>query len=447
MSLKPDLIVGLGATGLSVAEHFRSQNRPFYVWDTRKNPGPLGSFQTQFPEIRVHCGPDLPWADHEFDRVILSPGLSPAESPFDRWRLAGRLFSDIDLFVAEAKAPIWGVTGSNGKSTVTTLLGVMAQEAGWQVGIGGNLGPPALSLLSETTELYILELSSFQLELSQPITLEAAVFLNFSADHLDRHGSERAYWEAKQKIFEKARIQIFNADDPKTKPAHEGEQMGCFTLASPQSDRAVGLFSDPAGIRQLGFAHRALFPVEQARLKGRHQWANMAAALALVQATGRIPLAIQQRVLTDFSGLPHRCQWVRKMGGVDWFNDSKGTNVGATQAAIAGLGATVSGARIVWLAGGDGKGADFTALQKTVADHVCHAILFGQDAGKIALALGQRVPITQVPVLHEAVAWAHQVAQSGDLVLLSPACASWDQFQDYAHRGEVFAQLVSELTV
>jgi UDP-N-acetylmuramoylalanine--D-glutamate ligase len=331
-----------------------------------------------------------------------------------------------------------GITGTNGKSTVTTLLGRVAERAGRQVRVGGNLGEPALDLLDEGAELYVLELSSYQLETADSLSLAAAVLLNISPDHLDRYGTVAAYAAAKARIFERCQTAVLNADDP---------LVAAMPVRCPVSVRfslhadagAEYCLTSQAGAAWLTCRGERVLPVGRMKLAGLHNAANALATLALADAL-RLPRAATLAELQEFAGLPHRTQWVAERRGVRYINDSKGTNVGATLAAVAGL----PGPLLV-IAGGDGKGQDFTPLQLAFRDKVTHALLIGRDARSIGAALAGVCQIHYYPTLPAAVAGAAQLARTGDTVLLSPACASLDMFRDYAHRGQVFAQSVAEL--
>ena len=351
-----------------------------------------------------------------------------------------QVVGDIDLFMREATAPVVGITGSNAKSTVTELVGQMARDAQLNVGVGGNLGTPALALLAPERELYVLELSSFQLERAQRLGLAVAAVLNVSADHLDRHGSMPNYRSAKHRIFDGCNKAVVNPDDPYTVPLlSSAVDVVTWRMAQPLSG-GFGL-REVNGVECLSHDEQALLPVSELRLAGRHNVANALAALALGYAAG-LPLAAMTTTLRNFRGLPHRCELVAEIDGVRYVNDSKGTNVGATEAALRGLG----GARdVLLIAGGQGKGADFTQLQDAVAQHCKLLLLLGEDAPLLAQALSPSVPVLMVSSLGEAVSTAAAHALRGDVVLLSPACASFDMFSGYAERGNTFAARVREL--
>ena len=441
------LVVGLGLSGRAICRHLARRGVAFMVADTREAPPGLDDFRAAHPGVAVHLGPLQDLDLMEAEEVVLSPGVDPQTPGLEA--LAGRvnpasgeprLVGEIALFVREAAAPIAAITGSNAKSTVTTLVGEMAQESGVKAAVGGNLGRPALDLLDEVgdAELYVLELSSFQLETTPRLGAECALFLNLSEDHLDRHGDMPGYRAAKLAIFRGAHHAVVNADDPLTWPEGELPVIDRFTVAPPL-DNEWGVASH-AGADWLMHGERPLMPVAAMRLAGRHHQANALAALAMGHRLG-FPLSAMRRVLERFSGLPHRSELVAEVGGVRWINDSKGTNVGATLAAIAGLGPTLEG-RLILLAGGVGKGADFTPLAEPLARFGREAILFGTDAGHLEAALAGALPMTRSADLSAALARAAAIAEPGDAVLLSPACASLDQFANYQARGDAFRDWV-----
>ncbi len=449
------LVVGLGLSGRAICRHLERLERPFMVADTRAAPPGLDDFRAAHPGVAVHCGPLTALDMSEAREVVLSPGVDP-QSP-GLGALAGRVsesgepfvVGEIALFVRAARAPIAAITGANAKSTVTTLLGEMAAEAGRRVAMGGNLGTPALDLLVERpdAELYVLELSSFQLETTPRLGAETAAFLNLSEDHLDRHGDLAGYRAAKQAIFRGARHGVVNAEDPATWPDAPPPALDRFTTAAPAPgtlEWGIAAHDDGDGPRDwLMHGEAPLMPAASVRLPGRHNQANALAALAMGQRLG-LGLATMRRVLERFGGLPHRGELIAEVNGVRWINDSKGTNVGATLAAIAGLGPTLDG-RLILLAGGEGKGADFTPLAAPLARHGREAILFGRDAERLATALEGAVPLHRVDDLAAAMARAAAIAAPGDCVLLSPACASLDQFPNYQARGEAFRAAVERL--
>ncbi|SFM49406.1 UDP-N-acetylmuramoylalanine--D-glutamate ligase [Ectothiorhodospira mobilis] len=429
------LIVGLGETGLSVARHLAARGEAFCVADSRLSPPGVAALGALDPAIPVHLGPFDPGLFTRFSRLLLSPGVSPQEPAVAAARAAGaHILGDIALFADVARAPVVGITGSNGKSTVTTLVAEMARAAGRRVGVGGNLGPPALDLLTDPEpDLYVLELSSFQLETARGLRCAAAAVLNVAADHMDRHAHLDAYAAAKARIYAGAGVAVRNREDPRVRDM-PGPAGITFGLGEP-AEGDYGLVR--CGEEEwLGRGREPLLPVSALRLFGRHNLANALAALALGEAVD-LPMAARLQALQRFSGLPHRCQWVARVRGVDWYNDSKGTNLGSTLAALEGLQGPV-----VLIAGGQGKGQDFTPLREAVRGKARGVILLGQDAARIESALDGVVPVVRVSHMEQAVAEAGRLARRGDCVLLSPACASFDLFRGYAHRGEVFESAV-----
>jgi UDP-N-acetylmuramoylalanine--D-glutamate ligase len=368
------------------------------------------------------------------------------EEPFfaEARRRGLEIVGDIELFARAVDAPVAGITGTNGKSTVTTLLGRMAARAGVKVRVGGNLGEPALDLLGaahragEVVGLYVLELSSYQLEATHSLDLAAAAVLNVSPDHLDRYVSVAAYAAAKARIFARCDTAVINLDDPLVvampKP---GQRQLSFSLrAAIGADFAVAIHDGGSWLTRRG---QPLLPISAMRIRGLHNAANALAALALGEAMG-LPLPAMLAELEAFTGLPHRTQWVAEIAGVTYIDDSKGTNVGATIAAVAGMEGP-----LVIIAGGDGKNQDFAPLAAAFRGKVRHTVLIGRD-GRLVGEVLRGVGTTQYCAsLEEAVRAAAAAARPGDTVLLSPACASLDMFRDYTHRGAVFAQAVKEL--
>ena len=437
------IVVGLGKSGMSLVRFLARQGLAFAVVDTRANPPELATLREQFPQVEVRCGE----LDVDFlcraSELLVSPGLAIATPALQEAVKRGvKLSGDIDLFARYAKAPIIAITGSNAKSTVTTLVGEMAAAAGKKVAVGGNLGTPALDLLSDEVELYVLELSSFQLETTDQLNAEVATCLNISEDHMDRYASLAAYHLAKHRIFRGARQVVVNRDDALSRPL-VADDLPCwlFGLGKPDFKR-FGLLEEN-GEKYLAYQFDALLPVRELKIRGAHNQANALAALALGHAAG-LPMAPMLEALKRFAGLPHRCQWVGERNGVAYYDDSKATNVGAALAAIEGLGADITG-KLVLLAGGDGKGADFSALAKPVAQFCRAVLLLGRDAERLAAALAEGVPLIRVATLEEAVQRAAKLAQPGDAVLLSPACASLDMFKNFEERGRLFAQAVEAL--
>jgi UDP-N-acetylmuramoylalanine--D-glutamate ligase len=428
---------------LSLVRFLARQGLPFAVVDSRANPPELATLREQFPQVEVRCGE----LDVEFlcraSELLVSPGMALATPALQQAAARGVTMSgDIELFARYAKAPIIAITGSNAKSTVTTLVGEMALAAGKRVAVGGNLGTPALELLADEVELYVLELSSFQLETTAQLNAAVATVLNVSEDHMDRYSGLPAYHQAKHRIFRGAKHVVINRQDALSRPLlNEGVTCSTFGLNKPDF-KTFGIIVEE-GEKYLAYQFDKLMNVRELKMRGAHNQANALAALALGHAAG---LAFEPMLaaLREFTGLEHRCQWLRELREVNYYDDSKATNVGAALAAIEGLGADIDG-KLLLVAGGDGKGADFSALRAPVAAHCRAVILLGRDAELLASALGDSVPLLRVKTLEEAVLRAAELAQSGDAVLLSPACASLDMFKNYEQRGQLFAAAVQGL--
>ncbi len=430
--MKQVVIIGLGKTGLSCVTYFRQRGITPVVMDTRENPPGKESLPA---ECRLLTGPLDADTLCSASLIVASPGVALATPALQVAKAAGvEIVGDIELFAREAKAPIVAITGSNGKSTVTALVGLMAAEAGFKVGVGGNIGTPALDLLLQPADLYVLELSSFQLETTSSLKPAAAVILNLSEDHLDRYDGMAGYLAAKQRIFSNAKRIVVNRDDAATYPPQQSywQSFGLNAEAYGRIQRDNQLWLSVAG--------KPVLPVSELNIVGAHNQMNALAAMALADAAA-IPQPAQLNVLRSFSGLEHRCQFVREVNGVRWINDSKATNVGSTLAAVAGVGESVKG-RLWLLAGGQGKGQDFSPLQPLLANQIYRMVCFGQDADTL-LKLADN--IQRVTDLDEAVHCIAAEAQPGDWVLLAPACASLDQFRNFEQRGQHFADLVNAL--
>ncbi len=439
------VIVGLGKTGLSVARFLGARGVAFAVTDSRAEPPGLARLKQEFPGAPLMLGGFDAQALQHAACIIVSPGVTLREPALAAARARGaEIIGDIELFARTARAPVAAITGSNGKSTVTTLLGEMARHAGRDARVGGNLGTPALDLLEASEpDLYVLELSSFQLETTYSLNAAAATVLNLTPDHMDRYRDLAEYAAAKQRVYRGAGVLIINRDDPIVAAMAE-RQRTCvgFTLHEPKE----GDFGVRSVRGEPWLAHGAenLQRAGALRIKGNHNIANALAALALGAAVG-LPLRAMLEALTQFKGLPHRSEWVAEQDGVAWYNDSKGTNVGATLAALSGLGATLGAGKIVLIAGGDGKNADFSILRAAVQKYARAVVLIGQDAHIVARALRNTVPMISAADMKDAVRKARAGAQAGDAVLLSPACASFDMFSGYEERGRVFSAAVLEL--
>jgi UDP-N-acetylmuramoylalanine--D-glutamate ligase len=440
------LVLGLGDTGLSMAKWLTRRGASVRVADTRAAPPRLAELKRSLPSVPAHCGPfrDEIFADAEF--IAVSPGVPLVEPAVRRSLAAGvKVVGDIELFaraLPERRPQIIAVTGTNGKSTVTALAGAMARAAGADCEVAGNIGPAVLDALMRREDerraagLWVLELSSFQLETTTSLAADAAAVLNISEDHLDRYRDIDDYARAKARVFAGGGIQVLNRDDPRSLAmALPGRKTISFGLGIPRRAEDWGLL-ERGGEPWLAQGADALLAVREMKLAGLHNAANALAALALCRALGQ-PSEPLFAVLRQFKGLPHRVELVGEAHGVRWFDDSKGTNVGSTVAALAGL--AQGDAKLILIAGGDGKGQDFSPLKDAVARSARALVLIGRDAPLIEAAVaGAGVPILRAASMDQAVALAAQAARRGDAVLLSPACASFDMFRDYKHRGEVF---------
>ena len=433
------VVVGLGSTGLSCARYLYQRGIPFTVIDTRAQPPALNELRREMPDVEVFSGDYPSEIITRATEIIVSPGMSIDAPIVLQAKAAGAyVVGDIDLFMREATAPVIGITGSNAKSTVTELLGQMALDAQLNVGVGGNLGTPALDLLSPERDLYVLELSSFQLERAGRLGLTVATVLNLSADHMDRHCTMSAYQQAKHRIFHGCKTVVVNRDEPLTIPIRSADvEVISWGMDKPEAG-SFGLCYQ-ADVEYLCNGLEALLPVSELSLTGRHNVANALAALALGHAAG-LPLANMQSALQTFKGLPHRCELIADIRGIRFINDSKGTNIGATEAALYGLGGA---SNVLLIAGGQSKGADFSQLQQAVSRHCKLLIVLGEDAPSLVQALSSCVAVLYVSSLEEAVSAAAMSAEVGDVVLLSPACASFDMFSGYEQRGDAFRQIVS----
>jgi len=429
------VIIGLGLTGLSCVDFFLAQGVTPRVMDTRVSPPGLDKLPGQ---VERHLGGiNGDWL-LAADLIVASPGVALARPILSEAVEAGiEIVGDIELFCREAQAPIVAITGSNGKSTVTTLVGEMAKAAGWQVGVGGNIGLPALSLLQSPAQLYVLELSSFQLETTYSLKAAAATVLNVSEDHMDRYPlGMQQYRAAKLRVYENAQICIVNADDALTMPVR-GADTRCVSFGVDFGDYHLNKQQGSIWLRVKG---EKVLNTAEMKMVGQHNYTNALAALALADAVG-LPRASSLAALTHFNGLAHRFQLVHEHQGVRWINDSKATNVGSTEAALNGL--QVQGT--LWLLmGGDGKSADFTPLIPWLQGDNVRLYCFGRDGDALA-ALRPDIAV-RTETMRQAMEQIAPQVNAGDMVLLSPACASLDQFRNFEQRGEQFAQLAKELS-
>ncbi|MEM8499532.1 MAG: UDP-N-acetylmuramoyl-L-alanine--D-glutamate ligase [Pseudomonadota bacterium] len=431
-------VIGVGATGLSCARYFQNRGDSFALCDTRSSPPGAADVLREFSGVDIYFG-ELPFEVlRKSKHLLVSPGVS-LETPAIKQVLDQGviLSSDLDLFRADITCPIACVTGSNGKSTVATLLAEMAQAAGIKVCLCGNIGLPVLDAIDESVELYVLEVSSFQLERSAALNASVATILNISADHMDRYSDLQSYAASKHRVFHNADKCVVNRDDVASN-IESGEVYSSFGLSAP----AAGLFgvAQVADKSCLMYGDSPLLPISDMRLKGTHNVSNALAALALAQAVG-ISLSVACDVLRTFAGLPHRCEHIANIEGRTFINDSKGTNIGATIAALEGLGAADE-RRMVLIAGGVGKGADFGEMAEAVSAHAHSVLLYGEDAEKIAVALEAHTAIYRCTDLTDAVRQAYRLSQAGDTVLFSPACASFDMFDNFEQRGNRFRESV-----
>jgi len=438
---KRALVVGLGLTGMACVRHLVARGHDVTVVDTRAQPPKLDELRREFPRVAVHTGGLSAAIFSDPGLLVVSPGVSVKEPAIARAVGAGaQAIGDIELFAREATAPVIAITGANGKSTVTALTGEMCRRAGLQTAVGGNIGVPALSLFGDREpDVYVLELSSFQLETTHSLNARAATVLNITPDHMDRYRDIGEYAEAKARVFRGNGTMVLNADDSLVmRMRQSGRRTVSFSLGRPADAQDYGL-DEIRGEIWLVHGTKPLMAVREVPLAGRHNLANVLAAMALAETAGVVPEDACAAV-REFKGLPHRTELVAERHGVRWYDDSKGTNVGATVAALNGMTAPV-----ILIAGGDGKGQDFSELKPACAQHARAVVLIGRDAPLIEAALGNAVTARRAKDMHEAVRIAAGLAQPGDVVLLSPACASFDMFRNYEHRAEVFRAAVQEV--
>ncbi len=428
------VVVGLGITGLSVVNYLQKFHPQIKVKviDTRENPP---SKEHLPASVELHSGSwNLEWL-LSADLIVSNPGIALATPEIQQAVAANvPVVGDIELFAWHTDKPVIAITGSNGKSTVTDLMGVLGNAAGIKTVIGGNIGVPALELLSEDAELCVLELSSFQLETTSNLSPIVAAFLNLSEDHMDRYDGMEFYRQAKLRIFSNAQTIVVNADDTQTYPDTEITNTVSFGL-----DNKADFYADTREGQEWRFAKgKAVLPVAELSLVGRHNVANVLTVLALLDAAN-IPYSDELlSALKSYTGLTHRCQIVEDKNGVKWVNDSKATNVASTLAALSGL--SLQG-NLYLLVGGLGKGADFSALEPVFAELPLKLCCFGADAEQFMPLHSSAKRFT---TMEDAVKSIHSELKEGDMVLLSPACASMDQFKNFMHRGEVFASLAKQ---
>ncbi|MDY6468515.1 UDP-N-acetylmuramoyl-L-alanine--D-glutamate ligase [Acinetobacter faecalis] len=438
------VVAGLGISGVAAVNFLHKQGYSVAVTDSRQNPPGHdqipAEIQTSFGELDL----ELLLSAEE---IVISPGLDPKIEQIQEAVKQGiPVVSEIQILRRATDKPIVAITGSNAKSTVTTLMGIMAQAAGKKVAVGGNLGRPALDLTNDDPELYILELSSFQLEATSNLNADVAVVLNMSEDHLDRHGDMFGYHTAKHRIFQGVKKVVYNRDDSLTRPlVPDATPMQSFGLNAPDMNQ-FGILKDTDGTIWLARGRERLLKSEDMYIQGTHNVANALACLALGEAID-LPLDTMLETLKTFKGLEHRCEFVKEVKQVRYYNDSKGTNIGATLAAIDGLGAAieVKGGKVAIILGGQGKGQDFTALRESLTKYVKVAVLIGEDAPIIEQAIQGTTTLLHAQTFKEAVELCKKNTQANDVVLLSPACASFDMFTGYPQRGHQFVELVNAL--
>ena len=431
------LVIGLGATGLSCIRYLISKNYSVIVADSRQNPPKLTEFKKDFPAIEIHLGKFSEAVFAKAGTVIVSPGVS-LDEPCIQHAIQNHIpvIGDVEIFAREARAPIIAITGSNGKSTLTTLMGELITDSGLKAVVCGNIGLPVLDALAQPIpDYYVVELSSFQLDTTHSLKAKLAVVINVSPDHMDRYATLDHYRASKQRVYRHCEHAIVNADESEIWKNLTLQKAPIeFTLQHPNQTQW--------GIRDGFLAHgeKKLIAITDLLLQQRHNNQNYLAALAMGTCL-QLPMESMLRTLKRFTGLEHRCQLVKKVDGVSWYNDSKATNVGAAIAAIESMAQSIPG-KLILLAGGDSKGVSLLPLQEPVKKHVSHVILFGKDADLLDAALRDYTPVSRVATLREGVRCAKKIAQSGDVVLLAPACASLDQYENYAARGRDFVEAV-----
>lgn len=438
------VVAGLGISGVAAVNFLYEQGYRVAVTDSRELP----PGHDQIPaEVASYFGELNQELLLQADEIVISPGLDPRLPEIQAAVAQGiPVVSEIQILRRATDAPIVAITGSNAKSTVTTLLGLMAVNAGKNVAVGGNLGRPALDLLKDQAELYILELSSFQLETTSNLNAEVAVILNMSEDHLDRHGDMFGYHTAKHCIFQGVKQVVYNRDDSLTRPlVPDQTPMQSFGLNAPDLNQ-YGILRDDQNNMWLARGRERLINSRDLYIQGTHNLANALACLALGEAIG-LPLDAMLASLKTFKGLEHRCEFVQEIDQVRYYNDSKGTNIGASLAAIEGLGQAIEmhQGKLVMILGGQAKGQDFKALREAITQYVKTVVLIGEDAELIRNAIEGCAELLFAESLQQAVSICQQQAQRNDVVLLSPACASFDMFKGYEQRGHQFVALVNAL--
>ena len=438
------VVAGLGISGVSAVNFLHEQGYRVAVTDSRDVPPGHDKIPT---EVQTRFGQFDQELLLQAEEIIISPGLDPKLPEIQAAIAKGiPVISEIQILRRATDKPIVAITGSNAKSTVTTLIGLMALQAGVKVAVGGNLGRPALDLTHDDPDVYILELSSFQLETTSHLNAAVAVVLNVSEDHLDRHGDMFAYHTAKHRIFQGVKKVVYNRDDSLTRPlVPDVTPMQSFGLNAPDLNQ-YGILREDDGTIWLARGRERLLKSSEMYIQGTHNVANALACLALGEAIG-LPLEKMLETLKIFKGLEHRCEFVKEVQHVRYYNDSKGTNIGATLAALDGLGAAieVQGGKVAIILGGQGKGQDFTALRNSLQKYAKVAVLIGEDRPVIEKAIEGTTTLLHAESLQEAVALCQQNTHVHDVVLLSPACASFDMFTGYPERGHRFVEYVNKL--
>ncbi|MFW2437817.1 MAG: UDP-N-acetylmuramoyl-L-alanine--D-glutamate ligase [Arenicellales bacterium] len=437
-------VIGLGLSGLAAAVFLSKQGLDVDVYDSSSKPVLGQQLAQQLPDVQIHCGSLAVehWTDESL--LVVSPGVPLSHPDLAPLLATGvRPVGDVELFAQCVQVPVIAITGSNGKSTVTALVGKILQHAGRKVAVGGNIGVPVLELLDgDKNDIYVLELSSFQLETTWSLKPAIAVVLNIAADHMDRYQDMADYIATKLKVYQGSARMLLNADEPSLLQERQMQQnddeLIFFSSAMPEKEQDYGL-SDIAGAVYLCRGDRPLMAADDIHLSGQHNLLNVLAAWALASSVGVSDSQIKEAV-SEFKGLPHRMELLYHINGVDWINDSKGTNVGASVAALHGLHAPV-----ILIAGGIAKDADFTPLREAVEQHVKAIVLIGRDAGKIQDAVSEVVSTSLAADMSDAVAQAAALAEAGDVVLLSPACASFDMYQNFEQRGDDFRRWAGRL--
>lgn len=438
-------VLGLGDTGFSALRWLRHMGADVVMFDSRLHPAGQDRLHAEFPEVECHLGPFNHALLAGMDLIVASPGISLNEPVIAQLMSEGKaVVGDVELF-ARFRAPyakVIAITGSNGKTTVTSLVGEICKQAGLNTIVAGNIGLPVLDTLQMTApDVYVLELSSFQLEALHQLQVDAATVLNLSEDHMDRYDGMEGYAQAKARIYQHARIAVVNRDDPASAALAGQLPQVSFGVNPAPSINDYGL--NDAGWLCAGNRH--YIEADSLQIRGKHNIANALAAIALTQAIGIDKVSILHTVQA-FAGLPHRVEWVANIDDVDFYDDSKGTNVGATCAAISGMLKQGKPQKVVLIAGGDGKGQDFTPLREAILHHARAVVLIGRDAPKIQQVLHHlQLPVVDAVDLTAAVHIAKTLAEEGDAVLLSPACASFDMFRNYEHRAEVFVEAVKAM--